>query len=440
MDYVCGFALGDVKPGLAEDILITLPETHLPGWSVRSVAETTDRLLDLTQQYEQAPWTTLVVTPWLTGGVSLEKTLVLLRKQWPDLRIAVVLGQDTPRYRQMITTLAEWRIYNCLVGIPFGFDDMVSLITTDYTWEDVAPYLVIPGDLGAPPEDTLPMRLSDRAAAVTAPVGPSHTVAVISAQGRSGKTGFVANMVWASAAAGSIALDMDFGKPALPLYFRAADNPYPVQLQHLLAGLSPHADEQLTPQDKQEIREYLHQAVEVTPGARLVPGPLRHHAMTPPVPATVMTAMIREAKHSARWVWVDTPTPQDPLWDDLVRSVDQVIILTPTDSVGILETLALLERLARLRVPPHALHVVVNRLGKGGHSPDAIAQVHLQRPVWAIWPDQSTRWEAAMQAHRPMAAKDLAWWRRLVDRLADEAETEESTPPMRRKILGRKTG
>lgn len=421
MDYICGFALGDVPAALADDLMITLPASYLPGWSVRGVAETTDRLLDLIQQYEQAPWTTLCVTPWLTGGTSLENTLVALKHRWPSLRIAVIFGDATPRYRQMISTLAQWRIYNCLVG-SFDYEDVVNLLTTDYAWEDIQDYLVMPGELGAPPEETLPLRVAPASAVEATYVGPSQTVAVVSAQGRSGKTGMVASLLWASAAEGSIALDLDIGKPALPLYFRAADDPYPLQLQHLLAGLSSHIAEQLTPQDKHEIREYLGQAVEVTPGARLVPGPLRHHAMTPAVPGKVASAMIAEAKKMSRWIWVDTPVPQDALWEDIVRTVDRVIVVSPTDTVGILETLALYERLARLRVPPQAISLVVNPMRKGGRPPEEVARVHLHQTTWATYPDYTRRWETILAAHRPAAAFDPKWWQRFIAQFTAELD------------------
>lgn len=424
MAYVCGFALGDVPAALADDLMITLPQSHLPGWSVRGVAETTDRLLDLTKHYEQAPWTTLCVTPWLSGGTSLEKTLVALKRAWPSLRIAIIFGDETPQYQKMISTLAQWQIFNCLVG-SFEYEDVVSLITTDYAWEDIQKYLVMPGELGAPPEDTLPRRVSSSTVVESTYIGPSQTVAVVSAQGRSGKTGMVASLLWASAGEGSMALDLDIGKPALPLYFRAADDPYPLQLQHLLAGLSPQT-EQLTPQDKHEIREYLGQAVEVTPGARLAPGPLRHHAMTPAVPGKVASAMIAEAKKMARWIWVDTPVPQDALWEDIVRTVDRVIVVSPTDTVGILETLALYERLARLRVPPQAISLVVNPMSKGGRPPEEVARVHLHQTTWATCQDYTRRWETILAAHRPAAAFDPKWWQRFIAQFAAELDGGKS--------------
>ena len=422
MEFLLGYALGDIAPELVQDLTVTLPDIHLPGWSAREAATSTDGLLAVAASHAACPWTTLLVTPWLGGGTSLEQALVTLKLQWPTLRIAVLFGADTPEYRPLLTTLAAYRIWNCLIADEFDFADLVHLVTDDWPWDAIQPFLGRPEGMAVPVPAALPQRV------VVEPTGakdavPAVAVAVVSAQGRSGKTSWIANALWATASWGSMAIDLDVEKPALPLYFRAANDPYPVHLQQLLTGLSkaaaPGGDgawrDRLTPQDKQEIRAYLQRAVAVTPGARLVPGPLRQHTMTPRVPPGLATAMIREAKRMARVVWVDLPgRPTDPVWEEAIRTVDQVVVVTPPETVAVLETLALFERLDRLRVPRSAVRLVVNRVGPGGLPPHEIATVHLQHPLLAAIPDQPKRWEAAVRTHRPLAAQHRRFWARLV--------------------------
>ena len=422
MESILGYALGDIAPELVQDLTVTLPDVHLPGWSAREAATSTDGLLAAGDAHTACPWTTLLVTPWLGGGTSLEQTLVTLKLKWPTLRIAVLFGADAPEYRPLLTTLAAYRIWNCLIAEEFQFADLVHLVTEDWPWDALQPFLERPEGMAVPVPAALPQRVVVDTT-TSRDLLPAIAVAVVSAQGRSGKTGFIANALWTTASWGSVALDLDIEKPALALYYRAASDPYPVHLQQLLAGVSnapvPGGEEawkgRLTPQDRQEIRAYLQQAVVVTPGARLVPGPLRQHMMSPRVPAGLASAMIREAKRLARVVWVDLPArPQDPVWEEAIRTVDQVVVLTTPETVAVLETLMLFERLDRLRVPRSAIRLIVNRVGPGGLSPHEIASVHLQHPLWAAIPDQPKRWETAMRTHRPLAAQQRRFWARVV--------------------------
>ena len=422
MESILGYALGDVAPELVQDLTVTLPNDHLPGWSAREAATTTGGLLAVATHQTTCPWTTLLVTPWLSGAEPLGKTLIHLKLKWPFLRIAVLFGAPAPEYRPLLTTLAAYQIYNCLIAEEFQYDDLVQLVTADWTWDRVQPFLAVPEGLTPPLPDTMPKGIVLRRTETDTPF-PSRSVAVVSAQGRSGKTGFIANALWATASATSLALDLDVYKPALPLYFRAANDPYPVHLQQLLVGLSKplvndgqwDGIDRLTPQDRQEVREYLHRAVVVTPGAQLVPGPLRYQTMTPRLLPGLVGEMIRQAKKMAAVVWVDLPAqPSDPLWEEAVHVVDTVIIIMTTDSLAVLETLALLERLDRLRVPRSAVHILINPMNKGGRSPQEIATVHLRHPVMATLPYQPRQWEAAFASHRPVAQHAPNQWAALV--------------------------
>ncbi|MCY0885790.1 MAG: hypothetical protein OWV35_07900 [Firmicutes bacterium] len=433
-ELVLGFALGAVPADLAHDLTVTLPELYLPGWRARDAATTTDGLAALADPTQPCPWTTLLVTPWLPGTTALPQALVAVKTAWPRLRVAVLFGGLSPAYRTMVTTLAAYQMYNCLIAEQFDFADVVNLVTTDWTWADVAPYLAPPSATPIPPGPALPPRV---AAAAPAPRAPGLAWAVVSAQGRSGKTGWIANLLWATAAGESLALDLDYPKPALALYFRPPTDPYPVHLQQLLAAISPApalAFEDapgLTPRDRQEVRHYLAQAVTVTPGARLVPGPLRHHALAPVLPPGLATALIQEAKVHAPLVLVDGPAAADPVWAEIVRAVDGVVVLTTPEPLAVLETVALFEQLDRLKVPRRAVRLAVNRVGRGGIPPAEIAAVHLKHPLWAALPDQPRRWAAAFQARQPLAARDR-WWARLGATLRPGAGVPHAAPGSRR--------
>ncbi len=433
MESILGYALGDVSPELVQDITVTLPEGYLPGWSAREAGTTTEGLLARAEHETTCPWTTLLVTPWLTGATSLESMLVTLKLRWPGLRIAVLFGAQAAEYRPLVTTLSAYQIWNCLIADEFQYQDLVHLVTDDWTWDDVQAFLAPPSGMTAPPQATMPNRVLLQRSEPTDPL-PALTVAVVSAQGQSGKTGFIANALWSTARWGSVALDFDIEKPALPLYFRAANNPYPVHLQQLLTGLSPATaqdteGERLSPQDKQEIREYLHRAIEVTAGARLVPGPMRRHTMVPHLPPGLVTECLRQAQSMARVVWVDVPsTPSDPIWEETIRNVDRLVVLTTPDPLAVLETLDLFERLDRLRIARASIHLVVNRVGRGRLNPQEIAEVHLHHPLLAILADQPKLWQAAWQMHRPLAATQGRIWEPIV--AAFRPPETPTTPPV----------
>lgn len=348
---------------------------------------------------------------------SLEETLVALHLQWPRLRIAVLLGAYAPEYQPLLKELAAYQIYNCLIAEEFQFPDLVNLVTTDWTWDAVKPYLGMPHGMTVPPQATLPERVVMQRSEPREPA-PSTAIAVLSAQGRMGKTGFIANTLAVLGDTAAVGLDLDVAKPTLPLYFRAANDPLAVHLQQLLTALSHPLmvsgelmeDDRLTPHDKQEIREYLHHAVTLE-GVRIVPGPLRHHTMTPHLPRGLAAEMIRQAKLLSSTVWVDAPgAPDDPVWEEIVRTVDCVVVLTTPDSLAVLETLLLFERLDRLRVPRSAIRLIVNRVGAGGLAADEIAQVHLKHTLFAAIPDQPKLWEAAFQSHRLVSLRQRRLW------------------------------
>ena len=420
-EWILGTALGDVAPELQQDITTTLVQDHLVGWTTREAATTTEGLATIAAHQTTCPWTTLLVTPWLGGAAPLDQVLIQLKRQWPHLRIAVLLGAPAPEYQPLLTTLAAYQIYNCLIADEFQYDDLVQLVTADWTWDRVQPYLGTPETLGPPLPDILPRQVLLHRTDPTI-TGPSTVIAVISAQGRSGKTGFIANALWTTADRTSVALDLDVEKPALPVYFQEPNQPYATHLQQLLTALAPtpvaeeaSVHERLTPQDKQEVREYLHRAVDIRPGARLVPGPLRSHTMLAHIPAGLVTEMIHQARHLARVVWLDLPaSPMHPVWEEALRNVDGLIVLTTPESVAVLETLSLWERLDQLRIPRRIRRLVVNRACKGGLVPQEIAAVHLQHPLWAVIPDQPRQWQAAFAAHKPVAAQHAKWWQRLL--------------------------
>jgi len=416
VEYILGYALGDIRHELHVNLTEILPTNHLPGWSVRTAATSTDGLMAIADHEEICPWTTLLVTPWITGDVSLSTALVALKQKWSHLRIAVLIGAMTPEYRPLITTLASWQIFNVLVAEEFTYPDLVALITQDATWDAVQPYLSRPEGLMAPPQATLPAQVVNQRKEMQAP-RMSRAIAVVSAQGRVGKSGFVANALWVSSGE-CVAIDLNLEHPALPLYFRDAHDPFPVHLQELMTSLSALSrristtqDDQLMPQDKQVIADYVDRAVTVTARAKLVPGPLRNHAMAGGLPYGAATEMIRQAKRMADTVWVDTPSsPAHPLWEEIIRASDLVVVLTPPDALGVLETLALFDRLALCGVPRSHIRLVVSRVGAGGLPPHEIATVHLQPPLSGMIADQPKAWDAAFRAHVPLADRQKKTW------------------------------
>lgn len=441
MESILGYALGDIPADLAQDLTITLPEMYLPGWSAREVATSTDGLLAAAGREDRCPWTTLLVTSWLDGGTSLAKTLETLRNKWPHLRIAVLLGADVPEYRPLVARLAAYRIWNILISDEFQFDDLVSLVTTDWPWEQIQPFLDSPDTMSAPRQATLPSRVEDHRRAPEDPK-PSLSVAVVSAKGGAGKTGIIANALWASQNQSRIAIDLDVRKASLPLYFRSADNPYDVHLHQLLTLLSRPAGagwaeddrrDRLTPQDKEEIRAYVHRAVEVAPGARLVLGPNREQVMEPVVPPGLAAELIRQAKRTAQTVWVDLPAAiHNPIWEEAVRTVDHVLVVTTPDPLAVLETIALFQHLDRLRVPRSAIRLIVNRAGHGGLPAVEIATVHVHHPLLLAIPDQTKLWDTAFLDHRPVAHRQPKVWKQLV-RAFEPTDDEPAPQPTTRR-------
>lgn len=432
MSQILGMALGAVDPQLAQDLSVTLPEQYLPDWSVRDAASSTDGLVALTAHTEECPWRTLLVTPWLDGSVSLAHALVTVRARWPQLRIAVLLGADAPGYRPLIETLAARRIWNILIAEDFQFSDVAELVMDDWPWDRIAPFLEVPQGINPPPMPTLPSHIVTHD---PAPVerGPSTTVAVVGATGGVGKTGVLVNVACARAGDGVVVVDLDLAKPAVPLYFRDAADPVPVHLQQLLTRLSATGwdwedrdgeSDPLTPQDKQHIRDYVHSAVELRPGIRLVPGPSRQHLVPSRRIPGLARALLHEAGALAPVVLVDLPASlQDPVWEETVRAVDQVIVVTTPEAVAVLETIQLLERLDHLRVPRQVVHLVVNRIGRGTIPADEVAAVHCKHPLAAAIGDQPKGWAEAFSAHQPIALRVPKPWGGLAQRIAPAPET-----------------
>lgn len=431
MEQILGYALGNVDPELAEDITVKFPETHLPGWSAREVGASTDSVVAAALHASEQPWTTLLVTPWLDygGTTSLSNALITIKKKWPNLRIAVLLGSPHPDYKDLVVKLSAYRIWNILISEDFQYEDLTSLVTEDWPWERISWFLESSTKDDPPPHYTLPGHVSTQT--VTTDTMLSTSIAVVSGKGNVGKTSIVANLLLASASMTSIAIDADIHKSSLHLYFMDPDKPLPTNMHQLVSVLSSQTAvvgsgdfDYLTPKDKQEIRQYIADAIQVAPGARLVPGPSRHQPTMNNLPPGVMAELIKQAKSMARVVWVDLPADSyNDSWVEAIRSVDKVLLVTSPDRLTVIESLTVLNRLDTLKVPRNSVYLIVNRVAKGGLNPDEISHVHLKLPLLASIREDPMQWNRSMEGKKLLAQGNkgqVKFWTGLVSSIVTQ--------------------
>lgn len=431
---VLAVALGPVPDAVRQALLTAFPAARLPGWQVAVVADTVAQLVAAAQA-EGSRWTALLVSHTLGAEAELGPALAQIRRMHPALRCAVLAGPDGPETRRLIQRLAGWRIWNIAVGERVGYDALADLVTTDWPWERVQPYL----DPTAEPVVTLspPAPAGAAAAPLRDPeVVVSHVIAVVSGKGNVGKTGVVANLLVAAAPEGAVALDCDYTKPSLLLHFRPPDPEEPADLRRLLGVLELHHREdppdqpfQLTAADRQAVRDYLQQAVVLPGGGRLVPAPSRASPVLPAVPPGVVTTLIQEARALARCVLVDTPgSTVEDAWAEAVAAADSVVLVTTPDYTGVLEAVDVVRKLDYLHVPRDRVWLVLNRAGRHGYRVEEIRQVHLPGLRWlAVLPDDPKRWEQAWRRHDPLARRHPEPWRTMVQQLLGRSD-----PPRQR--------
>ncbi|WP_053958145.1 AAA family ATPase [Sulfobacillus thermosulfidooxidans] len=427
---VLAWALGAVSQPFRIQVAESLPlalRTERP-WSIADLGDTTDSLWHAAEQIPpgDCPWTTLLVTSELTGTIPLADVLVRIKTRFPALRIALLVAHLTDPMRQVITTLAAYHIYNVLVGTEFTLELIAGLVTRDASWEAIQPYL------GTAVEPVANLAMSAAPSPDQAPRSetvPSYTVAVVSGKGGVGKTGIIANLLAVKGSWNTIALDLDYIKPSLPLYFHEANDTPALDLRRLLTQIQTHHRpsspssgakglaliEALTDDDLRDIQQYVTQAEVVTANARIVPGASRFETVMPVPPPVVMSAILTACQKQARFVFVDTPgVPTDPVWIHSVRQADFVVIVTTPEYAVLLETIDLMRKLDLLGIPREKRGLIINKRSKWGYSTASIRTTHLPGlPLLGEIPYDPARWERALQNHHPLALDHPKPWQAL---------------------------
>lgn len=432
-DPVCALALGTVSEPFRVQLFDRLPTAlHAAQpdrtWSLHALTDSTDALWDCLDQEPVAPWTTLLVTSELYGSRSLAETLIAIRKKWPTVRIAVIVSRLTQDTRQLIANCAAFQIYNVRVGDKFTVSQIVELLTQDFSWDAVQPYLDAPATMTLPTASSAPSPapVSPSEGASASSVVSSYTVAVVSGKGGVGKTGLIANLLTVTGQWPAVALDLDYIKPSLPLYFHEANDTPTLDLRRLLTQIQTHhrppmgtasmaVIENLTEDDTRDIAQYVEHAEVVTPSAKIVPGASRFETVMPVPPPVVMSAILSACQRQARFVFVDTPgVPTDPVWIQSVRQADFVVIVTTPEYAVLLETIDLIRKLDLLQIPREKRGLIINKRSKWGYSTAAIRSTHLPGvPLLGEIPYDPARWERSLQQHRPLALDHPKPWRAL---------------------------
>lgn len=427
--FVLAMALGDVSTSFRTQLEERLPHAF-PDYAtvtLRSLGDVTDALLPYLDA-EDPPGTTLLITSQLAGTVSPAELLVRFHQRFPRLHLALIVSELTPETRQLIATCAAFQMYNVLVGDEFTLSQIVQLVTTPFTWEHVQPYLSVTTKITLPSSSDRPADASSASQAVESadrkPV-PSFTVAVVSGKGGVGKTGIIANLIAASPQISTMAIDMDYIKPSLPLYFHEANDAPAVDLRRLLTQIAArHSSrsrrsmaplDDLSPEDLADIRQYVAQSEPITAAARIVPGASRFETVMPVPPPVVMSTLLSTCQSQARVVWVDTPgVPTDPVWITMVSAADFVVMVSTPEYAVLLETIDLLRKLDRLQIPRSQRGLILNKRSKWGYSTHAITTTHLPGlPLLGEIPYDPARWERSLQHHRPLALDHPKPWQTL---------------------------
>lgn len=446
-DAVCALALGAVLGEFRQSLAAQLPTAlHAADptltWSLVTAPDSTDGLWDAVAAQATPPWTTLVVTSELYGSLSLAQTLVNIRQHWPSVRIAVMVSQLTAETRQLIATCAAHRIYNVLLGRDLTAANIAAAVTRDGRWEDLQPYLT--EAVTVPLASAAPAPAPPAAAPPAAEPMPTYTVAVVSGKGGVGKTGLIANLLTVTGPWNTMAVDLDYIKPSLPLYFHEANEAPALDLRRLLTQIQAHhrptlgsapvaVIDTLTDDDRRDIQQYVDQAEVVAPGARVVPGASRFETVMPLPPTAVMAAILEACQRHARFVFIDTPgVPTDPLWISSVRAADFVAIVTTPEYAVLLETIDLVRKLDLLQVPREKRGLIVNKRAKWGYPTAAIRRTHLPGPAFlGEVPYDPVRWERSLQQHRPLALDHPKPWRTLFEAIT-HVKPERTAPRWRR--------
>lgn len=427
-------ALGNVNSAFADVLTHNLPTENLPHWDAQVVANTTDSLYQALIT-EGDHWTTLLVTSYLQGSRNLAATLVQAKRRYPNLRCVFLSTPDAPQMAQTVATLSAYQIYNILVQEEFHIPDIVEYITQDVPWDRLKPLLEPDITPDVIPSDNTPAPLSlTSAAQAFAPERPAaepkilaaQTIAVVSGKGSVGKTGFVANVLVASAHWGTIGLDVDYIKPTLPIYFREPSTSLRTDMRQLINAIETnHRTEgdktitALTAADIQDIRAFVEDSEVLTGGFKLIPGASRMTPTMPVLPPGLTTQLVKIAKESARLTFIDTPgVPTDDVWVEAVRAADYIVVITTPEYAAVLETVDLVRKLELLQVARDKIWLVINKRGKFGYSTAEITEHHLRDlHLLATIPYEPERWEHALMRHRPLAEKDGKFWRDLVQRM-----------------------
>jgi len=445
---VCGLAFGAVSGEFRQSLMAQLPiALHAAqptvSWSLTALPDSTDGLWEVAQTAGEPPWTALLVTSELYGSISLAQTLVNIRHKWPTLHIAVIVSALTTETRQLIATCAAHQIYQVLLGDQLTARRIAEALTQDGTWENLRPYLTeaVPVTL---PTGPAPVPPSASPAPPEPAVVPSYTIAVVSGKGGVGKTGIIANLLTVTGPWNTMAVDLDYIKPSLPLYFHEANDAPALDLRRLLTQIQTHhrsplgsstlaVIESLTPDDLRDIQQYVEQAEIVAAGARIVPGASRFETVMPVPPTAVMSAILEACQRQARFVFVDTPgVPTDPVWIHSVRSADFVVIVTTPEYAVLLETIDLIRKLDLLQVPRDKRGLIINKRSKWGYSTASIQRHHVPGvPLLGEIPYDPARWERALQHHRPLAVDQPKAWRALFTRIT-HVSPERSRRPFAR--------
>ncbi len=428
---VYGLALGAVSESFRTQLVGQLPsalQRHDRSGQMTLCDDSTDAFTALLEQDPGAPppWTALLVTTELTGTRPLADTLVALKQRWPQVRYAVIVPKLTQETRQLIATCAAFQCFNVLVGTTFQLSQIVQVLTTDATWDHIQPYLAhetitLPASAATPAVD------HDQAKRAAHPETlPTYTVAVISGKGGVGKTGLIANLLVSSGTWDSVGIDLDYIKPSLPLYFHEAHEAPTLDLRSLLMQIAAHhrapmqaahltVIEDLTPDDRQDIEQYVRQAETVSSSARIVPGASRFETVMPVPPTVVMSAILEACQRQARFIFVDTPgVPTDPVWIHSVQHADFVAVVTTPEYAVVLETIDLVRKLDLLQVPRAKRGLIINKRSKWGFSTESICSVQLPGlPLLGTIPYDPVRWERALQQHHPLAFDRPKPWQNL---------------------------
>ncbi len=169
---------------LGRDLRDTFPATYLSAWEVQEAGASTDMLMAVCDTPDAKQWTTLLITNHLKGQQPLESALYHVRHAHPNLRIAVLLDQDTDANRALMGTITRLGIHNVFVGKPRP-SDLVRLVTETWTWQDSAasslPAEATPPPVNAPVSAAAPVPSASRPAEVP-PLSRREVVVVSTAK------------------------------------------------------------------------------------------------------------------------------------------------------------------------------------------------------------------------------------------------------------------